>query len=148
MDSLTITEEGKVLSPDGELKQHKAQSGYWTVNYGGRTYYVHRLVAQAYLPNPENKPQVAHIDGTRTNNCVENLKWATQAENEADKIRHGRSNKGSRNGQAKLTEADVTQIRKYRADGMHVDAVAELFGVSRWTIYDACNPKRTWRAEK
>ena len=63
--------------------------GYATVNLEGKICRVHRLVAEAYIPNPEGKPQVNHIDGNKVNNHVENLEWATPRENIEHAVRTG-----------------------------------------------------------
>ena len=86
-----ITEDGKVLStpsdgkPSRELKQEIMNSGYARVALSKKGKVtkstVHRLVASAYIPNPENKSTVNHIDNDTTNNTVSNLEWATQKEN-------------------------------------------------------------------
>ena len=68
------------------LKPHTNRDGYKTVNLlkpgeKYKPYYVHRLVAQAFIPNPNNWPQVNHIDEDKANNVVWNLEWCTQQYN-------------------------------------------------------------------
>ena len=65
------------------LKPHVSTSGYYQVMMGRKTIpqYIHRLVALAFIPNIDNKPQVDHIDGNRLNNNLSNLRWVTVSEN-------------------------------------------------------------------
>ena len=70
---------------EGLLKQQSNHKGYKTVmlrkDNKGKTFKVHRLVAEAFIPNPENKPQIDHINCIRDDNRVENLRWVTGKEN-------------------------------------------------------------------
>lgn len=86
------------------LKPHISNRGYWAVmltrNYKREMRYVHRLVAESFIPNPNNNPQVDHIDTNRLNSCMDNLRWCTQSENNLNEItnqkfRKARANKGS-----------------------------------------------------
>lgn len=63
------------------LKQHTNKLGYKTVAIDNVRMYVHILMGQTFLQNPENKPEIDHIDGNPSNNAVSNLRWATHKEN-------------------------------------------------------------------
>ena len=81
-----IREDGTVFKvmPNKTIKKLKNSqhgNGYLTVHINGQNKYVHRLVAETFIPNPENKKEVNHIDGCRSNNSVDNLEWVTKTEN-------------------------------------------------------------------
>ena len=78
-----------------KLKQYQNDLGYMKVNLYGldgkcKKKYVHRLVAEAFLPNPEGKPNVNHIDCNVKNNHFKNLEWCTQSENIRYAVKLGR----------------------------------------------------------
>ncbi len=93
---------------------------------------VHRLVAMAFLgPAPSPAYQVAHADGDRENNLIANLRWATPKENARDKRLHGTWPDGRSNGRAKLTLAQVREIRTRGTDKYGSKAaLAREYGVS------------------
>lgn len=92
---------------------------------------VHSLVAVAFLPNPDNKPQVNHKNSRRWDNRVENLEWCTAQENIQHAANKGRlaCTKGSNNGAATITESAVFEIReKYATRNYYFKELAEEYG--------------------
>lgn len=95
------------------------------------------MVCEAFHGPRPDRHQVAHFDGDRTNNRADNLRWATQVGNEADKVSHGTRAWCERHGMHKLTSAEVRQIREIHAERRSgYKATAEKFGIS---IQQVCN---------
>jgi hypothetical protein len=119
------------------------ESGYQLVRLsrpGKRTMArVHRLVAEAFIPNPENKPEVNHKNGHRWDPRLENLEWATSSENRTHAVRvlgsvHVPHRYGSEALNSKLTESIVSECRKSVANGASIRGMARLHKVDSKTM--------------
>lgn len=95
---------------------------------------VHRLVAQAFIPNSDNKPQVNHIEQPKTDNSVGNLEWATPAEDGQHRVAHDLRPNGSRLPQTKLTEEQVVEMRDFRAQGWLLRELSAKYDVAESTV--------------
>lgn len=101
-----------------------------------KTFRLHRLVAQAFIPNPQDKPHINHKNGIKDDNKVENLEWCTQKENVRHAMNAGlRDRRGIKHPLAKLTNEEVIYIRWiYKIGKISMEKLGELFGVSDTTI--------------
>lgn len=93
---------------------------------------VHRMVASAFIPNPEGKPCVNHIDGNKTNNMVDNLEWVTKKEN----ARHASEVLHALDFNRRLTEEQVLAIR---SDDRSHREIAEDYGLNQTSITGIIN---------
>lgn len=143
--------EGEVYAPKlGRfLKKHKGSSGYVHVTMHRKPKLLHRLVAEAFLPNPENHPVVNHKDGNKDNNQASNLEWCTQSYN----VQHAYDTglalaaAGEQHGMAKLTWEQVDWIREVYvpySNEFGGKALGEKLGIDKSIISDIVNNK-IWR---
>jgi hypothetical protein len=141
-----------LMGPRGEKREkilkHGISKGYCHVGlYKDRkmkNFFVHRLVAIAFIPNPENKPHVNHKKGDKLDNRACMLEWATCSENNKEAYRIGLKigQKGEIHGSSILSEPQVLEIRD-RAGTLTQKDMALQYGVSRATICHIIN-KKTW----
>lgn len=144
-DFISVSNCGDIKSHGKLIKGEICENGYKRIHVSHKganhKYLVHRLVAEVFIPNPENKPCVNHKDGNKLNNCVDNLEWCTHSENNSHAYKTGlKSAKGEQNGASKLTEEDVAYIRTHyikRSREFGFAAFGRKFGVDAKTVEHA-----------
>ena len=131
------------------------RNGYlsYSLNLEGKTkyYYLHRLIAQNFIPNPDNLPCVNHKDGDKLNNNIDNLEWCSYSQNNKHAFEHNLKQptilEHEKHWNAKLTEEDVEWIRQHYIKNSceyGQGALARKFNTSRPNIYDIIN-YITWK---
>ncbi len=121
-------------------------AGYGQIKVEGRKGYAHRWMCEAVHGSPDaERVHVAHSCGNGHLGCVNprHLRWATPAENMADRVGHGTANRGERQGHAKLTESDVREIIALYRQGRPLGEIAKTFNIAKSNVC-LIGKGRTW----
>lgn len=120
------------------IKLVLSNRGYYMFTLNKVPVLVHRVVANSFIPNPDNKPQVNHIDGNKQNNHISNLEWCTNSENQSHAI----------NNELKysiLNKEDVIKIKQLLHNKkLTYEEIGNMFGVHRSTI-KAIQYNKNWK---
>ena len=131
------------MNPSPSKKPPYLLVNLWIQNIK-RTKRIHVLVLESFRGPCPLGLEGCHNDGNHLNNNLSNLRWDTRASNMRDNQIHGKTSKGEHRPLAKLTEADVKQIRKLAKEGMAQAQIARMYNVSKSTIHDTVH-YRQWK---
>lgn len=120
------------------MKQKTSKQGYKVISFKNKDVtanpVVHRLVAIAFIPNPDNLPQVNHIDGNKSNNDFTNLEWCTAKENINHAFMLGLKPQGEDSPYAKIDELTAHKICDMLSKGIPNTEIARILGITKSTV--------------
>ena len=139
-----VSNYGKVIGKRGIVKQRINSDGYPTITVGkmeNRTSMrVHRIVATLFIPNPNNLPEVNHLDCDRQNSRADNLEWTTHQDNvtHSQKLGNYKGRQvGEKNIRSRLTEEDVIDIRLMFDNGLMTQKeLSEAYNIGWSTVHN------------
>jgi len=144
-----VTADGRIYTIsdkyDGYIHRQRTRikpNGYFRAHIHGHDEYVHRIVAQCFIPNPEGLLEINHKDGNKANNAVENLEWSTRSANNRHAFQTGLRDyaelrkiaSGPRPSLRRFTGEDIMRIHRLLNDKVGVNAIARMFGVRHSSI--------------
>jgi len=139
-----VSNIGNVKNAKGlVLRPYFHKTGYYYVGINAVKKQLHRLVAIAFVPNPNNLPDINHKDGHKLNNTDSNLEWCTRKQNIHHSYSLGLSTVGEKRYNSKLTEKEVLEIRAL-AGTKNNREIAEMYNISQQTVWGITH-YRKWK---
>jgi hypothetical protein len=132
---------GEIKDMNGNFLTQYTTASYNTVRIRQKNVLAHRIIAETFIPNPDNKRCVNHIDSNRRNNKVENLEWVTHKENSEHASKKGRFPRGEKSYLSKLNAINIEEIRRSNLKNVEL---AKIYNVTKVTIGNIIN-RETWK---
>lgn len=145
-----VSSNGEIRGLKGKILKLRVNRNYLTLNLWhdterkcyART--VHRLVAEAFIPNPKKKSHINHINGVKTDNHIENLEWCTHQENMDHAKAAGRFRSLENNPATRFSKETALKIRQRCDAGENMSAIAREYGVTKTTIHKI-HRRESWK---